>query len=567
MLILSLFILIIYSSIINNIDTINLLSSSNKIGWKLQNYNIIRIGIIIILYSLYIFKDISLSYIFNNYNNNNDLNIYIFNDLYKLNIFNIYIIFLLLIVIISLLSINTTYLTKIQIKNNNNNISIGKSDNYIELNIYYISIIIFNIIGLILLLTSNNLISIFISIELQSYSLYILTGIIPKSQKSGHNSLFYYLIGGIGSIIILYGISLLYYITSNIFINNINLIYSLDIYNINNNILIGWLFIIIGLLIKIGAAPMYNWSILLYSNSNTIITSYISLIPKISILSYILLIILNLYNLNNLNNLFNNNNNNNLIYILSIIIILSLIIGSIGGLTQIKIKNILAYSGLLNIGYFLLIILSLINNNNINSILAYIIYITQYCFNHISIFILLIIAIIYNNNYNNFITNKNLIYIYELNYIKNNRYLIFCLIIIIGSFIGIPPLFGFYGKYYLLISSINSNYLFLSLLLIISSIISSIYYLYFLNITLFDNNNNKNNNNNNNNESLLIPSFNIINDIKNNTSLSLSNKLKNNQVGNYITYILSSYILIILFNFIQWKNILKGTYLISILLF
>jgi NADH:ubiquinone oxidoreductase subunit 2 (subunit N) len=68
-------------------------------------------------------------------------------------------------------------------------------------------------------------------------------------------------------------------------------------------------------------------------------------------------------------------------------------------------------------------------------------------------FLLLIIAAIYNNNH--------LIYTYEIKSIYKNSFLIASLLIIIGSFIGIPPLFGFYGKYYLLISSINSNYLFL----------------------------------------------------------------------------------------------------------
>jgi NADH:ubiquinone oxidoreductase subunit 2 (subunit N) len=131
--------------------------------------------------------------------------------------------------------------------------------NYLALNNfnrYYITIIIFNIIGIILFMTSNNIISIFIGIELQSYSLYILTGIPSRSNTSAHNSLFYYLIGGFGSIIILYGISLLYYTSGNIYLNNINIL--LDYDSFRNSLLIGYLFMIFGLLIKIGAGPMYN---------------------------------------------------------------------------------------------------------------------------------------------------------------------------------------------------------------------------------------------------------------------------------------------------------------------
>uniref|UniRef100_S5TP72 NADH-ubiquinone oxidoreductase chain 2 n=1 Tax=[Candida] norvegica TaxID=49330 RepID=S5TP72_9ASCO len=538
MLILSLFILLIYSSVINSLDK-----------FKYNNKYLIRIGIIILLYSLYILKDLTINIL---YNNNNIKNIYIFNDLYLYNKYNIFIILLIIFTIISLLSINTTIniinnnnIKNIDIKNinnNDNNITNGLINN---MNINYINIIIFNIIGIILLLTSNNLLGLFISIELQSYSLYILTGIIYKSHISSYNSLLYYLIGGLGSIIILYGINILYNITSIININNINsFIY---LYDINNNILIneinyiylGWIFIIFGLLIKIGIAPMYNWSIFIYSNSNTIITSYISIIPKLSILSYILLII----NIISPSYLLNNNYlyNNKLLFLLTLFIILSLLIGSIGGLSQIKIKYILAYSGLLNLGYLLLTILI----NNIYSILAYIIYITQYSFSHISIFLFLIISIIYlkNNNNNKLINYQHITYIYELSFIKHNLFLVISLIIIIGSFIGIPPLLGFYGKYNILISSINNNNLFLSILLIISSVISSIFYLYFLNKVLINNNNNNiiiNNNNNNNIKGIIS--------------------------NNLLTYIFSSLILIILLNFIQLENILKGAYIISLIL-
>uniref|UniRef100_S5TFZ7 NADH-ubiquinone oxidoreductase chain 2 n=1 Tax=[Candida] vartiovaarae TaxID=51918 RepID=S5TFZ7_9ASCO len=501
MLIISLFILLIYSSVINTSESL-----------LTNNRNIIKIGLLVLLYSLYMIIDNLIYY---------DNNILLFNDLYILNTFNIYFIILIYIIAMSLTTINIVNMSSI------NSIS-SVLKNYLNLNNfnrYYVTIILFNIIGIILFMTSNNIISIFIGIELQSYSLYILTGIPSKSNTSAHNSLFYYLIGGFGSIMILYGISLLYYTSGNIYLNNINIL--LDYTSFRSPLLMGYLFMIFGLLIKIGAGPMYNWSILLYMNSNTIITSYISIIPKLSILTYIWY----LYNqlnisIDDLNNTINNGSgaswiDSKIILILSLIITISLIIGSISGLSQIKIKSILAYSGLLNIGYLVLSILI----NNINSLTAYIIYITQYSIGHVSMFLLLIIAAIYNNNH--------LIYTYEIKSIYKNSFLIASLLIIIGSFIGIPPLFGFYGKYYLLISSINSNYLFLSLLLIISSIIATLYYLYIINSVISDKNNN-----------LVTPEYIL-------------------SVGNTLSYVFSSFVMILLFNFIQWNNILKGAYIIA----
>lgn len=505
MLIISLFILLIYSSVLNTSESL-----------LTNNRNIIKIGLLVLLYSLYIIID-NIGYY--------DHNILIFNDLYILNTYNIYFIMLILIIAMSLTTINIINMSSTNEENlltsredvTHTNLSLYKNYLYLNnFNRYYVTIIIFNIIGIILFMTSNNLISIFIGIELQSYSLYILTGIPSKSNTSAHNSLFYYLIGGFGSIIILYGISLLYYTSGNIYLNNINIL--LDYVSFRNPLLVGYLFVIFGLLIKIGAGPMYNWSILLYMNSNTIVTSYISIIPKLSILTYIWY----LYHQLNISAYdINNSIDSKIILILSLIITISLIIGSISGLSQIKIKSILAYSGLLNIGYLVLSILI----DNINSLTAYIIYITQYSIGHVSMFLLLIIAAIYNNNH--------LIYTYEIKSIYKNSFLIASLLIIIGSFIGIPPLFGFYGKYYLLISSINSNYLFLSLLLIVSSIIATLYYLYIINSVISDKNKDI---------------------ITNNYVLS---------VGNTLSYVFSSFVMILLFNFIQWNNILKGAYIIA----
>nr|AGS44176.1 NADH dehydrogenase subunit 2 [Cyberlindnera suaveolens] len=510
MLIISLFILLIYSSVLNTSESL-----------LTNNRNIIKIGLLVLLYSLYIIID-NIGYY--------DHNILIFNDLYILNTYNIYFIILIFIIAMSLITINIINMSSTNENNFNsiegnsnllNKLSIYKNYLYLNnFNRYYVTIIIFNLLGIILFMTSNNIISIFIGIELQSYSLYILTGIPSKSNTSAHNSLFYYLIGGFGSIIILYGISLLYYTSGNIYLNNINIL--LDYISFRNPLLIGYLFIIFGLLIKIGAGPMYNWSILLYMNSNTIVTSYISIIPKLSILTYIWY----LYHQLNISAYdINNSIDNKIILILSLIITISLIIGSISGLSQIKIKSILAYSGLLNIGYLVLSILI----NNINSLTAYIIYITQYSIGHVSMFLLLIIAAIYNNNH--------LIYTYEIKSIYKNSFLVASLLIIIGSFIGIPPLFGFYGKYYLLISSINSNYLFLSLLLIVSSIIATLYYLYIINSVINDKNKD------------------IIN-----TSDGYNYILS---IGNTLSYVFSSFVMILLFNFIQWNNILKGAYIIA----
>lgn len=164
-----------------------------------------------------------------------------------------------------------------------------------------------------------------------------------------------------------------------------------------------------------------------------------------------------IYNINTYNN-----TNNILTYTISLFVILSLIIGSIGGLMQIKIKVLLTYSGILNGGYLLYTVLI----NSIDSIVAYIIYVLQYSLTHMNIFIIILLlpSILYNNNIimNSTNTNSsntnNIDQVYTsifspIEYINQFKLLIsinpfinLALIISLFSLIGIPPLFGFYGK-------------------------------------------------------------------------------------------------------------------------
>jgi len=504
MILLSIFLLIIYSSYQTSQDYFN--------------KSINRITIILLIYIIYMIIDIIPIL----YYNNSVISIY--NDIYRINILSITISLLILLLSIILLFNSIT--------------SMGNIRNIANINYKYVTLsplLLFNILGLILLMIVNNLIALYITIELQSYSLYIITSLYHKSNNTIKSGLMYFLYGGLASILILYGNSIIYYITGNL-----NMYYSYILIDYNILLILGWLLIIIGFTIKMGLAPLHNWSITIYANTPTIITTWISIVAKISIMTL-------LYNI--VSQLYIYQYNYILEYILSTIIILSLIFGSIGGLIQIKIKPYLTYSGILNGGYMLFTILI----NNINSIIAYIIYIIQYSLTHINIFlIILYLPIIIqkfninNNNKNNYIKTSiysPIEYIIQLkDMLKYNPYLNLSLIICILSLIGIPPLYGFYGKLLILISSIANNYIYMSILLIIASTISAIYYLYIINITTI---NYKYNNKNNN----------------------LENYNNNNYNHSSISYIISAITMILALNFIQYTNILKGIYMIGILFY
>lgn len=462
-----------------------LISSNSKFSTK-EYKNIIHISILIMLYMIVILNNSVSLILINN-------GILIFNNIFLLTSYNVIIknlIILLTIIYFIVLYNYSNYYNKTR---------------YIK---EYIILILFNVLSICLFIDSINSLIIFITIELQSYSLYLITATYYKNEKSvaiysSKNGLIYFLLGSLASILILFGLTIIY--TDTGLINLIDINYYLNSLsakglpegslNINNNIniTIGFILVFIGLFFKIGLAPLHNWLINIYTNVPTVVTLWISILPKISILTFIL----------TLNNLFSNiliDNNFNIF--MQIFIILSMIFGSLNGLVQFNIKRILAYSGLVNSGYILLAIWS----NNQYSIFTYLFYIIQYSLTHFVIFMALIFIIMYYNNWLLFnrTTNNNsnirypsplanLYLIDIINLLNYNKSLSIIFIICLTSFMGLPPLLGFYGKYYILITSLLSGYWFTSILLIIVSFITAYYYGYIIKM-IFSNNNYINNN-------------------------------------------------------------------------
>ena len=443
-----------------------ILISSNSIFTTKEYKNLIHISILIMLYMIIILNDsISLTLINNG--------ILLFNKTFLLTSYNI--IIKNLIIILSIIYFIILY----------NYSEYYNNTKYIK---EYILLILFNILSICLFIDSINSLIIFVAIELQSYSLYLITATYYKNETSvgiysSKNGLIYFLLGSLASIIILFGLTIIY--NQSGLINLIELNYYLNSYKPNNieslNYIIGFIFVFIGLFFKIGLAPIHNWLINIYTNVPTVVTLWISILPKISILTFIL----------TLNIIFNNIFDNwqfNLLF--QLFIISSMIIGSLGGLPQFSIKRILAYSGLANSSYILLAIWS----NNQYSIFSYIFYITQYSITHFTIFMSLIFIIMYYNNWlyykrissddNNLKSNKNYthnLYLSDIiDIISYNKSLSIVIIICLSSFMGIPPLLGFYGKYYILFSSLLSGYWFTSILLILVSIITAYYYGYII---------------------------------------------------------------------------------------
>nr|AMD61784.1 NADH dehydrogenase subunit 2 [Beauveria bassiana]QCX41981.1 NADH dehydrogenase subunit 2 [Beauveria bassiana]UVW80442.1 NADH dehydrogenase subunit 2 [Beauveria bassiana] len=346
--------------------------------------------------------------------------------------------------------------------------------------IEYPLILLFIVSGAIFLMSSNDLITIFLSIELQSYGLYILSTVYRNSELSTTGGLIYFLLGGLSSCFILLGTALLYAnsgstsLDSLYIITSISDIQSNDLWYSPNYISLSLVIFTVGFLFKISAAPFHFWSPDVYDAIPTIVTTFVALIAKVSIL--ILLLQLVYYTNADITM-------NNWTFILLISSLFSLVVGTVVGLTQFRIKRLLAYSTISHVG-FMLLALSI---SSIESIQALIFYLTQYIISNLNAFIILL-AIGYslycytsdNKEHDELLdkTNSPIQLITQLKgYFFINPVLALSLTITIFSFAGIPPLVGFFGKQMVLSAALDKGLYFITLIAILTSVIGGIYYL------------------------------------------------------------------------------------------
>jgi len=365
--------------------------------------------------------------------------------------------------------------------------------------IEYSLILLFITTGATFLISTSDLVSIFLSIELQSYGLYLLSTLYRNSELATSAGLTYFLLGSLSSCFILLGICLLYANSGTTNLDGLYVITSLsDMFNDNTSNILYWykpyyinfslLIMSIGFLFKISAAPFHFWSPYVYDAIPTIVTTFVAIIAKISI--FIFLLELVHYTSNSLF-AFQFSWTSGLL----LSSLLSLIIGTIVGLTQFRIKRLFAYSTISHVG-FILLALSI---NSIESIQAFIFYLMQYTISNLNAFVILVtigFSIFYYVNDNkddkefNKLIDKNLSPIQLISQLKGyffvNPILALSLTITIFSFVGIPPLIGFFAKQMVLSAALDNGYIFIVLVAILTSVISAVYYLGIIKQVFFD---------------------------------------------------------------------------------
>ncbi|MFL2675747.1 MAG: NADH-quinone oxidoreductase subunit N [Alphaproteobacteria bacterium] len=327
----------------------------------------------------------------------------------------------------------------------------------------FLLITLIAIIGMMLMVSSNDLLSLFVSLELQSLALYILVSFSKDDFNSSEAGVKYFVIGSLSTCIFLFGSSLIYGIIGSTNFSEISQFIS-DQYNLPTLLIIGLIFILVSLSLKISAAPFHMWTPDVYQGAPSIVTAFLSTAPKIAV--FAVLIRLLVYPFGEI-----------IIDWGKIIIILSIasmIIGSLGALKQDDLKRLMAYSTINHIGF---ILMALVPGSE-DGITAICIYLIFYLTMNLGVFLFILNM---RRDQINVTKIKDLSGLY-----KSEPVIAGCLAIIFFSMAGIPPLAGFIGKLLVLNIVIDNNLFFLAIIAVVTSVIAAFYYIRLIKSMFFD---------------------------------------------------------------------------------
>ena len=324
----------------------------------------------------------------------------------------------------------------------------------------YPIIILISILGMFFMVSSNDLIIFYLGLELQSLSLYILSAIDRDNTRSTEAGIKYFILSALSSGLLLYGCSLLYGFTGSTNFDLIEQGLSIE----NTGAIFAMVFILVGLAFKISVVPFHMWTPDVYEGSPTSVTSFFAVVPKVAGLAVLIRFMEIPFK-------------NILVEWQAIIIFLSIasmILGAVAAIGQKNIKRLMAYSSIGHMGYALAGVATGVVSGYSSSIF----YICIYVVMNIGAF-----GCIYLMR----VDGKYKEEIEDLSGIsKKHPLLAVSFLIILFSLAGIPPLGGFFAKFYIFMSVIENEMYSLAIIGLLSTVISAFYYLKIIKIIYFD---------------------------------------------------------------------------------
>ena len=324
----------------------------------------------------------------------------------------------------------------------------------------YPILILLATIGMMIMVSANDLIAIFIGLELQSLTLYVLAALNRNHLASSEAGLKYFLLGALSSGLLLFGLSYIYGFTGN---TNLNLI-STTVTSGNIGLIIGIVFVCSGIEFKVSAVPFHMWTPDVYEGAPTPVTAFFALAPKVAAIALAVRFLIVGFG--------------DIAFdwqqIIIFLSIASMVFAAFAAIAQKNIKRLMAYSSIGHVGYAL-IGLACGTPQGVSSL---VIYLSIYLIMNIGVFSFILRMKNKGEYYEN-ISDLSGLY-------KTHPYYSVVITILIFSLAGIPPLAGFFGKFYIFIAAIESNLLLLAIVGILASVVGAFYYLRIIKVIYFD---------------------------------------------------------------------------------
>ena len=321
----------------------------------------------------------------------------------------------------------------------------------------YYSLLLFSTMGMMLMATAGDLIVIFLGLETMSITVYVLAGIARRNSKSNEAAMKYFLLGAFSTGFLLYGIALVYGATGSIKLGAIHEALATGAMGSNPMLLLGVGMLVTGFGFKVAAVPFHMWTPDVYEGAPTPVTAFMAVGVKLAAFSAFLRVFL--VDFGPLGPHWQS--------VLWVIAALTMTVGNLTAVVQTNIKRMLAYSAIAHAGYLLLGMAA-----GVNSGPAILYYLLAYAFTNLGAFAV-VIAVERRGAASNLISDFR-------GLAERQPLLAGAMAIFLLSLTGVPPLAGFFGKFYIFTSALHQGYVGLVIIAVLNSVVSAYYYFYVL---------------------------------------------------------------------------------------
>jgi len=318
-------------------------------------------------------------------------------------------------------------------------------------------------LGMLMMVSANDLISLYVGLELQSLALYVVAAFKRDSQRSSEAGLKYFVLGALSSGMLLYGCSLIYGFTGTTSFENLAEIVGSGA-EVSLGVLVGIVFVAAGLAFKVSAVPFHMWTPDVYEGAPTPVTAFFAVAPKIAAMALFMRTLLLPFGdwLADWQQ------------IIIFISVASMLLGAFAAIGQTNIKRLMAYSSIGHIGYAL-IGLAAGTEEGVQGVL---IYLSIYLAMNVGTFACILCMRVRTGMVEGIDDLAGLS--------RNQPQLALALGIFMFSMAGIPPLGGFFGKFYIFLAAINAELYALAVIGVLSSVVGAFYYLRIVKLMYFD---------------------------------------------------------------------------------